>query len=116
MTEDEKVVDFINSLSETRSIRFTKSPKESNNTDLYVDEVRAMTMEKNVGGIRVTMLPDLYTYSPIKNHVIPGSLYFNAEGHLSVSFVCDYTEFGDILQAIKQAAIELNLYGYTVEE
>jgi len=116
MSEEDKARDFINCLSEVRDVRFTTNPWLSNETELFIDGVLALTMVKEEGGVHVTLLPDLYTYSSLKNHSVAGSLHFDAGSHLSVSFICDLAGFGDILQAIKQAAIEINLYGYTVED
>ena len=113
---DEGVDAFIEALKDVRPIRFSHDPKKSDVTTLYVDELAALTLTKDDGGIRITALPDIYTYSTIKNHVLAGTLRFNDKGHLSVSFVADYEDFGAVLYDIREAVAELNLYGYTLED
>ena len=113
---DDGVDVFIATLKDVRPIRFSHDPKKSDVTTLYVDELAALTLTKDDGGIRITALPDIYTYSTIKNHVLAGTLRFNAKGHLSVSFVADYEDFGAVLYDIREAVAELNLYGYKLED
>lgn len=107
--------DFIDTVSASRKLHFTANPKYSDATEMVIDGITVLRMSKDDGGIRVTILPDLYTYSSIKDHVIADSLHFNAEGHLCVAFICDYETFEEVLQSIKDAVLELNLYGYVVE-
>ena len=106
---------FIREVGAAREIRFTANPELSDITELVVDNITAMRLEKCDGKVWVTVLPDLYTYSDIKNHIHARSIRFSDTAPLSVSFLSNYTEFGEVLQAVKEAVIELNLYGYTVE-
>lgn len=112
VSDKDAIQDFIDVVGQKRDIRFTTSPFYSESTELVIDNITAISMNKDDGGVRVTMLPDLYTYSDIKEHVIAKSLHFNAKKHLAVSFIADYETFGEVLQSIKDAAIEINLYGY----
>jgi len=114
--DSEVLIDkFVDEVGKVRDIRFTANPKSSEHTDLIIDGITAMSLDKDDGGIRIQVLPDLYTYSDIRFHVLANTIHFNAENHMSVSFVSDYATFGEILSAITQAAIDINLYGYTID-
>lgn len=112
---EDALQEFIDTVSASRKLHFTANPKYSDATEMVIDGITVLCMNKDDGGVRVKVLPDLYTYSSIKDHVVADSLHFNADNHLSVEFICDYETFEEILQSIKDAVLELNLYGYVIE-
>lgn len=114
VSNEDVIQDFIDSLR-VRNFHFTHNPKMSDVTTLFIDGVEAFSMEKQGGRVKIATLPDLYTYTDIKDHVVPGTLKFATGKKLSVTFVSDYSAFGEVLQAIKEMAKEINLYGYIVE-
>jgi len=114
-TEKDAIQNFIDVVSGQRNIHFDHNPFKSDITEMTIDGITALMMCKDDGGIRVKMLPDLYIYSGIKNHVVAGTLHFEDGAHLAVSFVADFETMGDVLQSVKEAVIDINLYGYTTE-
>lgn len=113
--EKDLIDEFIKAVGAVRKIHFTTNPKQSTVTELTIDGVTALKLAKDDGGVRVQALPDLYTYSDLKLHVVAGTLHFDSDDHLAVSFVSDYERFGDILNVITEAAVEINLYGYVID-
>lgn len=84
--------------------------------EIEVDGVRIFVATILDHSIKVEMLPDIFTYSNFPNDKIAGQVHFNGRDKLSVYFGMTDCDVGDILEMIKDAIIDLNLYGYIVTD
>lgn len=110
-SEEEKIKDFVRTLTDCRVA----------SVDILVDDVTIMAdniticeMKKVENGYKMTMLPDIFTFTEWGNTFRAGDVHFNIK-HGRFSYIvidCVRASLGDILQAIKTAAVEINLYGY----
>ena len=112
---DVLIDNFINGVGEVRKIHFTENPKSSTHTKLVMDGRTVLELTADDGGVRIKCLPDLYTYSDLKEHVVAGTIKFDVDQKMSVSFISDLERFGDILEMITDTAKDLNLYGYIAD-
>lgn len=110
-TEDDKIKDFVKALTEVRVASVDVTPT---NCSVMADDVIICTMEKVVNGYKIFMLPDIFTYTDWHNTFKVGDVHFNIKHgrHTGISIDCVKADIGDILQFIKTAAVEINLYGY----
>jgi hypothetical protein len=71
-------------------------------------------MEKVANGYKMFMLPDIFIFTEWGNTFKAGDVHFNVKNgrHAGVCVDCVRASLGDILQLIKTAAVEINLYGY----
>lgn len=110
-SEEEKIKDFVKTLTDCRVA----------SVDILVDDVTIMAdniticeMKKVENGYKMIMLPDIFTFTEWGNTFRVGDVHFNFK-HGRFSYIvidCVKASLGDILQAIKTAAVEINLYGY----
>lgn len=113
MNSIEKMVEDLKKFSETvvtdRSIEIEYDDKS---ISVDIDSVPAISVVlQNNDRLHFAMLPDLYTYSKFDRIT---NLHFDSSVHKSVSFDTNM-DFADVLSAIKQAVLDINLYGYEVE-
>lgn len=110
-TEDDKIKDFVKALTDARVACVDVTPTTCS---VMADDVTICTMEKVANGYNMFMLPDIFIFTDWGNTFKTGDVHFNIRHgkHTGVFIDCVRASIGDILQAIKTAAVEINLYGY----
>lgn len=109
--EDDKIKDFVKALTEARVACVEVTPTSAN---VMADDITICTLDKVDGGYKMFMLPDIFIFTDWHNAFKTGDVHFNIKQgrHVGVSIDCVRASLGDILQFIKTAAVEINLYGY----
>lgn len=109
--EDSKIKDFVKALTDAR---VASVDIIGDNCSVMADDVTICTLDKVDGGYKMFMLPDIFIFTEWGNTFKAGDVHFNIKRgrHCGVSVDCVKASIGDILQAIKNAAVEINLYGY----
>lgn len=110
-TEDQKIKNFVDTLTDCR---VASVDIIGDTCSVVADDVTICTMEKVADGYKMFMLPDIFIFAEWGNTFKAGDVHFNIKQgrHTGVSVDCVRASLGDILQAIKTAAVEINLYGY----
>lgn len=108
----EKVQSFVDEVQKRRNIKVMMADDE---LELYVDDIKAMHAKVLKHCIHAEMLPDIYTYSNWANKIVVGTIHYNGRGDMCINFDAEEIDLGDLLNIVKDAVIELNLYGYTYE-
>lgn len=110
-SEDDKIKDFVKAITDVRVACVDVTPTTCS---VMADDVTICTMEKVADGYKMFMLPDIFIFTEWGNTFKAGDVHFNIKHgrHLGVSIDCVKASLGDILQFIKTAAVEINLYGY----
>ena len=109
--EDEKIKDFVKALTEAR---VASVDIVTDDVTIMADDITICEMKKVENGYKMFMLPDIFTFTKWGNTFSVGDVHFNIKhGRYSgITIDCVKASLGDILQAIKTAAVEINLYGY----
>jgi hypothetical protein len=109
--EDDKIKDFVKALTEAR---VASVDIVGDTTSVMADDVVICTLDKVADGYKVFMLPDIFIFTEWNNTFNTGDVHFNIKPgrHSGVLIDCVRATLGDILQFIKTAAVEINLYGY----
>lgn len=109
--EDAKIKDFVKALTEARVASIDII---GDSASVMADDVIICTLDKVEGGYKMFMLPDIFIFTEWGNTFKAGDVHFNIKQgrHTGVSVDCVRASLGDILQFIKTAAVEINLYGY----
>ena len=109
--EDEKIKDFVKALTEAR---VASVDIVTDDVTIMADDITICEMKKVANGYKMFMLPDIFTFTKWGNTFSVGDVHFNIKhGRYSgITIDCVKASLGDILQAIKTAAVEINLYGY----
>ena len=110
-TEDEKIRNFVDTLTDCR---VASVDIVGDTCQVMADDVTICTLDKVEGGYKVFMLPDIFIFTEWGNTFKAGDVHFNVRHgrHAGVVVDCVRASLGDILQFIKTAAVEINLYGY----
>jgi hypothetical protein len=110
-SEDEKIKDFVKALTEAR---VASVDIVTDDVTIMADDITICEMKKVEAGYKMFMLPDIFIFTEWGNTFKAGDVHFNIRQgrHLGVSIDCVKATLGDILQFIKTAAVEINLYGY----
>ena len=110
--EDSKIKDFVKALTEAR---VASVDIIGDDVTIMADDVTVCTMYKVPGGYAVSMLPDIFIFSEWGNTFTAKDAHLNTKlGRFQCVFInCVRASLGDILQIIKTATVEMNLYGYT---
>lgn len=110
-TEDKKIKNFVDTLT---SCRVASVDIIGDTCSVMADDVTICTLDKVADGYKMFMLPDIFIFAEWGNTFKAGDVHFNIKQgrHTGVSIDCVRASLGDILQAIKTAAVEINLYGY----
>ena len=110
-SEDEKVKDFVTALT---NARVASVDIITDDVTIMADDITICEMKKVKDGYKMFMLPDIFTFTEWGNKFRAGDVHFNIKhGRYSgITIDCVRASLGDILQAIKTAAVEINLYGY----
>lgn len=111
MPEDEKIKNFVSDLVEAR---VASVDIIGDTTTIMADDVIICTIHKVEGGYKMIMLPDIFIFTDWHDTFKASEVHFNIKHgrHLGVLVDCVRASLGDILQFIKTAAVEINLYGY----
>lgn len=109
--EDEKIKDFVKALTEAR---VASVDIVTDDVTIMADDITICEMTKVENGYKMFMLPDIFTFTEWGNTFKIGDVHFNIKNgrHSGIIIDCVKASLGDILQAIKTAAVEINLYGY----
>ena len=109
--EDEKIKDFVKALT---AARVASVDIITDDVTIMADDITICEMKKVENGYKMFMLPDIFTFTNWGNKFRAGDVHFNIKhGRYSgITIDCVRASLGDILQAIKTAAVEINLYGY----
>ena len=109
--EDDKIKDFVKALTDAR---VASVDIIGDTTTVMADDVTICTLDKVAGGYKMFMLPDIFIFAEWNNEFKASDVHFNIKHgrHAGVVVDCVRASLGDILQAIKTAAVEINLYGY----
>lgn len=109
--EDSKIKDFVKALTDAR---VASVDIIGDNTTIMADDVTICTLDKVEGGYKMFMLPDIFIFASWGNSYSVRDIHFNIKQgkHYGVVIDCVKASLGDILQIIKTAAVEINLYGY----
>jgi hypothetical protein len=110
-SEDEKVKDFVKALTEAR---VASVDIVTDDVTIMADDITICEMKKVENGYKMFMLPDIFTFTKWGNTFSVGDVHFNIKHgrYNGITIDCVKASLGDILQAIKTAAVEINLYGY----
>ncbi len=111
LDEDAKIKDFVKALTDARVAAVDILMDD---VSIMVDDITVCTMSKVDGGYKMFMLPDIFIFGDWHDSFKASDVHFNIKhGRYSgVSVDCVRASIGDILQFIKAATVELNLYGY----
>lgn len=109
--EDDKIKDFVKALTDAR---VASVDTVGDTTMVMADDVTICTIDKVAGGYKMFMLPDIFIFADWNNEFKASEVHFNIKHgrHAGVVVDCVRASLGDILQIIKTAAVEINLYGY----
>ncbi len=109
--EDAKIKDFVKAITEAR---VASVDIIGDDTTIMADDITICTLHKVYGGYKMFMLPDIFIFAEWPNVFTASDVHFNIKhGRYSgVAIDCVKASLGDILQFIKTAAVEINLYGY----
>ena len=109
--EDDKIKDFVKALTEAR---VASVDIVGDTCMVMADDVVICVLDKVDNGYKMFMLPDIFIFAEWGNVFKAGDVHFNIKQgrHTGVSIDCVRASLGDILQFIKTAAVEINLYGY----
>jgi hypothetical protein len=109
--EDDKIKNFVTTLTNTRVAAVDII---TDDVTIMVDDIIVCTMHKVANGYQMFMLPDIFTFTEWGDTFKVGDVHFNIKSgkHSGIIIDCVKASLGDILQAIKTAAVEINLYGY----
>lgn len=109
--EDAKIKDFVKALTEAR---VASVDIVTDDVTIMADDITICEMTKVENGYKMFMLPDIFTFTEWGNTFKIGDVHFNIKNgrHGGIIIDCVKASLGDILQAIKTAAVEINLYGY----
>jgi hypothetical protein len=109
--EDDKIKDFVKALTDAR---VASVDIIGDTASVMADDVVICTLDKVADGYKVFMLPDIFIFTEWGNTFKTGDVHFNIKHgrHSGVEVECVRASLGDILQLIKTAAVEINLYGY----
>lgn len=109
--EDAKIKDFVKALTEAR---VASVDIIGDTCSVMADDVIICTLDKVENGYKVFMLPDIFIFTEWGDTFKARDVHFNIKQgrHTGVSVDCVRASLGDILQFIKTAAVEINLYGY----
>ena len=111
-TEDQKIKNFVDTLTGCRVAAVDIICDE---TTIMADDVTICTLHKVENGYKMFMLPDIFIFAEWGDKYFSASdVHFNIKSgrYSGVLIDCVKASLGDILQAIKTAAVEINLYGY----
>ena len=110
-TEDAKIKNFVQTLTDCR---VASVDIIGDTCSIMVDDITICTLDKVENGYKVFMLPDIFIFTEWGNTFKAGDVHFNIKQgkHAGVVVDCVRATLGDILQLIKTAAVEINLYGY----
>lgn len=110
-TEDKKIKNFVDTLT---GCRVASVDIIDGDATVMVDDIIVCAMHRVEGGYRMSMLPDIFIFAEWHNTFTAGDVHFNIKHgrHAGVLVDCVKASLGDILQFIKTAAVEINLYGY----
>ena len=110
-SEDEKIKDFVSALT---NARVASVDIITDDVTIMADDITICEMQKVSGGYKMFMLPDIFTFTKWGNLFRTGDVHFNIKHgrYTGITIDCVKASLGDILQAIKTAAVEINLYGY----
>lgn len=110
-TEEQKIKNFVTTLT---GCRVASVDIIEDTTTVMVDDIIISTITKVDGGYKMYMLPDIFIFTDWHETFKAGEVHCNvAHGrHKGVRVDCVRASLGDILQFIKTAAVEINLYGY----
>jgi hypothetical protein len=114
-SDTDLIENFEKEVGETREVKFETHPEYDDDLEVLIEGISVLHLIKEPNGIKVEVIPDLYTYSDLKCRVVPGTIHFNSPAPKSLTFLSDYERFGDVLSTIQKAAKVLNLYGYIIE-
>jgi hypothetical protein len=111
LDEEAKIKDFVKAVTDARVAAVEITPTDAN---VMVDDITVCTMHKVKNGYEMFMLPDIFIFANWNDSFKAGDVHFNIKhGRYSgVAIDCVKASIGDILQFIKTAAVEINLYGY----
>ena len=109
--EDAKIKDFVKALTDAR---VASVDIVGDTCMVMADDVTICVLDKVANGYKMFMLPDIFIFTEWGNTFKTGDVHFNIKHgrHSGVEVDCVRASLGDILQAIKTAAVEINLYGY----
>lgn len=109
--EDAKIKDFVKALTEAR---VASVDIIGDTCSVMADDVTICTLDKVANGYKMFMLPDIFIFADWGNTFKAGDVHFNIKHGRNSGVVVDCVKasLGDILQIIKTAAVEINLYGY----
>lgn len=109
--EDAKIKDFVKAITEAR---VASVDIIGDIASVMADDVIICTLDKVEGGYKMFMLPDIFIFTEWGNTFKASDVHFNIKQgrHSGVVVDCVKASLGDILQLIKTAAVEINLYGY----
>lgn len=110
-TDDKKIKDFVDDLVRAR---VASVDIIGDTTTVTVDDITVCTIVKVDGGYTMYMLPDIFIFTDWHDTFRSGDVHCNVKHgrHTGVRVDCVKASLGDILQFIKTAAVEINLYGY----
>ena len=109
--EDDKIKDFVKALTDAR---VASVDIIGDTCSVMADDVIIFTADKVENGYKVFMLPDIFIFGEWYDSFKTSDVHFNIKHgrHSGVLVDCVKASIGDILQFIKTAAVEINLYGY----
>ena len=109
--DDEKIKDFVKAITEAR---VASVDIIGDDTTIMADDITICTIHKVDGGYKMFMLPDIFIFAEWPNVFTANDVHFNIKHgkYAGVAIDCVKASLGDILQFIKTAAVEINLYGY----
>lgn len=110
-TEDDMIKDFVKALTDAR---VASVDIIGDTCSVMADDVVICVLDKVENGYKMFMLPDIFIFTDWNNTFKTGDVHFNIKHgrHSGVVIDCVKASLGDILQFIKTAAVEINLYGY----
>lgn len=111
LDEEAKIKDFVKALTEAR---VASVDIVGDTCQVMADDITICVLDKVAGGYKMFMLPDIFIFTDWHDTFKVGDVHFNIKQgrHSGVVVDCVKASLGDILQFIKTAAVEINLYVY----
>lgn len=109
---EQRISQVVAEISKKRSAKVEET--DSGEVHLIVEDILVFAAKPLEHSIKVAMLPDVFTYSTFPNDYRVGQLHFDGKGYLAIYFDVEECDLADVFEVVKDAVIDLNLYGYQV--
>lgn len=116
ITDDEAIEQLV---SHIRPHRDVSTINDGGIFEIKVGNIVIFRM-KSIGEnmFKASMLPEMFSLSSLRDYVKPGTFKVSSDDadNLGVSIITKPTSFREIISILETAVLDINLYGYIIEE